>query len=53
MQIIWEGVLKTDPHLSMSGNVDFRNAESTVTYIERTMRDKAVTATVEYDCKVL
>jgi hypothetical protein len=53
MQIIWKGVLKTDPLFLMSGHVDFRNEYSTVTYTEHTMRDKAVTATVEYDCKVL
>ena len=53
MQIIWKGVLKTDPHFSMSGHVDFRNENSTVTYTEYTIRDKAVKTTVEYDCRVL
>ena len=53
MQITWKGVLKTDPHFSMSGHVDFRNENSTVTYTEYAIRDKAVKTTVEYDCKVL
>ena len=53
MRIIWKGVLKADSHFSMSGRIDFRNEDAVVTYTEQTIRNKRVTATVEYECKVL